>query len=104
MDNGRSFQPDGMKGANARNVWTIATAPYAEAHFATFPPELAERCIRAGSKPGDTILDPFIGAGTTALVADRLGRHAIGLELNPAYAALARSRVIGDAPLLAQVS
>jgi DNA modification methylase len=90
-----------VSGRNLRNVWTIATAPYAEAHFATFPPELAERCIRAGSKPDDTILDPFSGAGTTALVADRLGRHAIGIDLNPQYGGMARERVAKDAGLFA---
>ena len=88
---------------NCRSVWTIATQPYTEAHFATFPPELAERCIKAGSKPGDTILDPFSGAGTTAMVADRLGRDAIGIELNPAYSAMAHKRVVDDCPLFAEV-
>ena len=89
---------------NARNVWTIATQPYSGAHFATMPPELAERCIKAGSKPGDTILDPFGGAGTTGLVADRLNRNAILCELNPEYARLARERLTDDAPLLAVVA
>jgi DNA modification methylase len=161
---------------NARNVWTIATQPYGGAHFATMPPELADRCIRAGTSErgacphcgapwiretsrstetptiapseidrfgtGDAgvhrkiggqyqkwldanpkqttgwsqscacpthapvpqaVLDPFGGAGTTALVADRLGRDATIIELNPAYAALARQRIEGDAPLFAQV-
>jgi DNA modification methylase len=86
---------------NARNVWTIATQPYSGAHFATMPPDLAERCIKAGSRPGDTVLDPFGGAGTTGLVADRLGRDAILCELNPEYARLARERIAADAPLLA---
>ena len=81
---------------NKRSVWTIATAPFSEAHFATFPPELPELCIKAGSKPGDTVLDPFGGAGTTALVADRLQRDAILIELNPEYAAMARRRIDGD--------
>jgi len=89
---------------NARSVWTIATQPYSGAHFATMPPDLAERCIKAGSKPGDTVLDPFGGAGTTGLVADRLQRHAILCELNPEYAALARQRITGDAPLLQAAS
>jgi DNA modification methylase len=89
---------------NARNVWTIATQPYSGAHFATMPPDLAERCIKAGSKPGDTILDPFGGAGTTGLVADRLNRSAILCELNPEYARLARERITGDAPLFGAVS
>ena len=85
---------------NARNVWTIATQPYSGAHFATMPPALAERCIKAGSKPGDMVLDPFGGAGTTGLVADRLGRSATLIELNPEYARLARERITADAPLL----
>lgn len=155
---------------NIRNVWTIATAPYADAHFATFPPELAERCIRAGTSErgccarcgapwvrqtdvsyvqnrtgktgraeptgsngwddGDypnlskvstttgwspscqcgadvvrcTVLDPFAGAGTTGLVADRLGRDAVLIELNPAYSTMARNRIVADAPLFAEVA
>lgn len=162
---------------NSRNVWSIATQPYADAHFATFPPELAERCIRAGSSEGGccatcraplerqtektiafasgsgrsgrkpsgkgaggtqtesgsydvrmgpvvqsatmgwapscqcdaavescTVLDPFSGAGTTSLVADRLGRHAIGIELNPAYSSMAANRVVNDGPLFAEVA
>ena len=89
-------------GRNARSVWTITTKPYAEAHFATFPTELPERCIKAGSRQGDTILDPFIGSGTTAYVARHLARHAIGCELNADYITIARKRLqqlslIGDA-------
>ena len=86
-------------GVNARTVWTIATQPFKEAHFATFPPELPRRCILAGSAVGDTVLDPFAGAGTTLLVADRLGRHGLGIELNPTYAEMARNRIRSDAPL-----
>lgn len=89
---------------NARNVWIIATQPFAGAHFATMPPELAERCIKAGSGPGDTVLDPFAGAFTTALVADRLHRDAIGIELNPAYCAMAQARIERDAGMFAQVA
>ena len=88
---------------NARNVWTITTQPFSGAHFATMPPELAERCIKASSKPGDTILDPFGGAGTTGLVADRLARNAILCELNPEYVNIARERIINDAPLFCQI-
>lgn len=97
----RQDQCSGIR--NKRSVWSIATAPFAEAHFATFPPELPEICIKAGSKQGDIILDPFGGAGTTGLVADRLGRHAILCELNPTYAAMARRRIEGDAPLFVEV-
>jgi DNA modification methylase len=86
---------------NRRSVWTVATQPYSGAHFATFPPALIEPCILAGSKRGDTVLDPFGGAGTTGLVADRLGRDALLIELNPEYAAMARTRIDGDAPLFA---
>lgn len=89
---------------NARNVWTIATQPYSGAHFATMPPDLAERCIKAGSKPGDTVLDPFGGAGTTGLVADRLNRNAVLIELNPEYAGLAKERIQGDAGMFADVA
>lgn len=80
-------------GRNARTVWTIATKPYAEAHFAVFPTELPERCIKAGSRQGDTVLDPFMGSGTTAYVARHLGRHAIGCELNEDYLAITKRRL-----------
>jgi len=66
--------------------------PYTGAHFATFPPALIEPCILAGSRPGDTVLDPFFGSGTTGEVAGRLGRNWIGCELNPDYAPLQRER------------
>ncbi len=71
------------KGRNKRSVWTVATVPYAEAHFATFPPKLIEPCILAGSRPGDVVLDPFMGSGTTAQVAQSLGRAWVGIDLNP---------------------
>ena len=136
----------GLADRNKRSVWTVATTPYSAAHFATFPPELPEICIKAGTSQhgccakcgaqwsrwprpdgqygwqptcrcylrpdgshacGDyevrkheavpcTVLDPFSGAGTTCLVADRLQRHGIGIELNPEYAAMAQRRVDGD--------
>lgn len=89
---------------NARTVWPIATQPYKGAHFATMPPALAERCIKAGTKRGDMVLDPFGGAGTTGLVADRLGRDATLIELNPTYAALARERIKGDNPMFTEVA
>ena len=78
---------------NIRSVWTVATAPYPEAHFATFPPDLIKPCVLAGSRVGDTVLDPFAGAGTTLYVAKELGRSAIGIELNPEYIALAEKRM-----------
>jgi DNA modification methylase len=88
---------------NRRSVWTVATQPYSGAHFATFPPALIEPCILAGCPEGGTVLDPFGGAGTTGLVADRLGRNALLIELNPEYAELARHRIYDDAPLFAEV-
>jgi DNA modification methylase len=78
---------------NRRSVWTVATRPYKGAHFATFPPALIEPCILAGSKPGDIILDPFMGSGTTAQVSIQHGRQYIGCELNPEYATLQQERI-----------
>jgi DNA modification methylase len=77
---------------NKRSVWTIATQPYSEAHFATFPEDLVKPCILAGSRPGDTVLDPFAGSGTTGKVAIEFGRRALLIELNPDYIELARIR------------
>lgn len=84
---------------NKRSVWTVASQPFKGAHFATFPPALIEPCILAGSRRGDVVLDPFGGAGTTAIVADRLGRDSILVELNPDYAAMAEARLVAEAPL-----
>lgn len=78
---------------NKRSVWTVTTKPYKEAHFATYPPDLIEPCILAGSKEGDLVLDPFSGSGTTGEVALRHNRHYIGLELNPEYAEISRKRI-----------
>lgn len=89
--NGRYFET-----RNKRSVWTVATQPFSEAHFATFPPALIEPMIKAGCPVGGTVLDPFGGAGTTGLVADRLQRNAILIELNPEYAAIADRRINGD--------
>ena len=89
---------------NKRSVWTVATQPFSDAHFATFPPKLIAPCILAGCPEGGTVLDPFGGAGTTGLVADRHGRNAILIELNPEYAAMARRRIAGDSPLFAEVA
>ncbi len=87
-------------GGNKRSVWTIATQPFPDAHFATFPEALAETCIQAGCPKGGVVLDPFGGAGTTGLVADRLGRDAVLIELNPAYAQMAHERIVRPLPLL----
>ena len=79
---------------NKRSVWTVTTKPYSGAHFATFPPDLIEPCIKAGCPVGGTVLDPFGGAGTTAVVAESLGRKSILIELNPAYADMAEKRIV----------
>ena len=83
--------PNGVK--NKRSVWNITTQPYKGAHFATFPKKLVEPCVLAGSRSGDTVLDPFSGSGTTVLVAKEHGRIGIGLELNPKYIQLAEERL-----------
>ena len=80
-------------GRNRRTVWEIATQPYPEAHFATFPVDLVKPCVLAGSKAGDTLLDPFVGSGTTCYVAKELGRQAIGIDLKPKYLDLAAKRL-----------
>ena len=84
-------ESDGFR--NRRSVWTVATRPYKGAHFATFPPALIEPCILAGSRPGDIVLDPFMGSGTTAAVALQHGRQYLGCELNPAYQPLQDARI-----------
>ena len=78
---------------NKRSVWSIPPKPYKGAHFAVFPPELIEQCILAGSKPSDIILDPFMGSGTTAMVAKKLSRSYIGCELHKEYASLQTDRI-----------
>lgn len=78
---------------NRRSVWSVATRPYKGAHFATFPPALIEPCILAGSRPGDVVLDPFMGSGTTAAVAIEHGRRYIGCELNESYGCLQEKRI-----------
>ena len=103
----KDFQREGNKLAfgsqtyptrNCRSVWTIPTQSYSGAHFATYPEKLVEPCIKAGTKAGDVVLDPFCGSGTTGKVAVKLGRDFIGIELNPEYIELAKKR-IGDAVL-----
>ena len=83
---------DGFR--NKRSVWKITTKPYKEAHFAVFPPKIPELCIKAGSKEGDIVLDPFFGSGTTGWVAQRLGRKWIGIELNAEYIKIAEKRFL----------
>ena len=88
-----SKMEDGSCGRNRRSVWTVTTTPYKEAHFATFPPKLIEPCILAGSRPGDVVLDPFNGSGTTGQVSLENGRNYIGIELNPEYIKLTEKRL-----------
>ena len=87
-------------GANARSVWTIATQGFPGAHFATFPADIPRRCILAGCPENGLVLDPFAGSGTTLAMAVRLGRRAIGIELNPEYCELARKRIAAETPSL----
>ena len=92
----RSGEYDGKR--NRRSVWTVATRPYKGAHFATFPPDLIEPCILAGSREGDIVLDPFMGSGTTAQVALQNGRQYLGCELNEDYKALQDDRIAKALP------
>ena len=94
---------DSYESANKRSVWTVTTKPFKGAHFAVFPPDLIEPCILAGCPKDGTVLDPFGGAGTTGLVADRNDRNAILIELNDEYAEMARDRLYNDAPLFVDV-
>ena len=80
---------------NKRDVWQINSVPYKGAHFAAYPPKLVETCLLAGCPPDGIVLDPFLGSGTTAAVAKQMGRHYIGIELNPDYCALAEQRIGG---------
>lgn len=80
-------------GRNKRTVWTVTPKPFKEAHFAVYPPDLIEPCIKAGCPEGGTVLDPFFGAGTTGLVAESCGRNTIGVELNKDYITIARKRL-----------
>lgn len=82
---------------NKRSVWTVANKPFKGAHFATFPSGLVETCILAGSSGGDIVLDPFMGAGTTGLVAVQTAREFIGIELNPDYIEIAKGRIYPNA-------
>jgi DNA modification methylase len=92
IEGGQSLMenPDGCR--NKRSVWNVPTAPYKEAHFATYPPDLIKPCILAGTKAGDMVLDPFGGSGTTGQVALELGRKATLIELNPDYAKIIDQR------------
>jgi len=91
-------------GRNKRSVWKIATKPFKGAHFAVMPEALVDPCILAGSRVGDTVLDPFAGSGTVGMVALRHDRNFIGVELNPDYAEIARDRITNDGPLFNEVT
>lgn len=88
---------------NPRSVWTIPTHAFRGAHFATFPPELASRCITAGCPVGGTVLDPFGGSGTVGLAADRQHKHAVLIDLDERNLPMANERIAGEAPLFAEV-
>ena len=87
------YGEDGLR--HKRDVWTVSIKPYKESHFATYPPDLIRPCILAGSKPGGVVLDPFMGSGTTAVVALEEGRQYVGVELNPEYVKMAEVRIAG---------
>ena len=89
---------------NKRSVWTVPTKPYAEAHFATFPPELITPCILAGCPEDGIVLDPFMGSGTVAATALRLNRNYLGCELNPDYIALANNRIYSAGTLFVEIN
>ncbi len=91
MDSSLAIMPDKR---NRRSVWTIPTESYSGAHFATFPQALVEPCVLAGSRVGDIVFDPFMGSGTVAQVAQRLGRRWLGAELNPSYINLQSERTL----------
>ena len=88
-DNAYAYRPK----RNKRDVWTVTTKPFKGAHFATFPPDLIKPCILAGSPSGGIVLDPFMGSGTTGMVARQLDRHYIGIELNADYVEMAENRI-----------
>ena len=81
---------------NKRDVWIINTVPFKGGHYAAYPPKLVETCLLAGCPEGGIVLDPFMGSGTTGMVAKQLNRHYIGVELNPEYADLALARIGGE--------
>lgn len=90
-------------GRNKRTVWQIPLSKYPDAHFAVFPEKLVETCVLASTRPNDVVLDPFLGSGTTAAVAQKLGRHYIGIDCNEVYCALAKARVQEVQPALGLV-
>ncbi len=93
-----------VNGRNCRSVWNIHTQGFAGAHFATFPPKLVEPCIKAATRPGDFVLDPFFGSGTVGLVAQELRRRYVGIELHPEYVALAADRLRAVEPKIVRIA
>lgn len=93
LHNGRWDQAFNPKGRNKRTVWSIPLSKFRGAHFAVFPEKLVEPPILASTKPGDTVLDPFAGSGTAGVVAKRLGRNFVGIELVPEFAEMAQRRI-----------
>jgi DNA modification methylase len=94
------YESKAVRGPNQRNlrtVWDVNTRPGPETNFATFPVDLIKPCILLGSRIGDLALDPFIGSGTTGVIANRLGRRFVGIELNPEYVDIAERRLNGQA-------
>nr|WP_198647111.1 site-specific DNA-methyltransferase [Pannonibacter carbonis] len=91
-------------GRNLRSVWNINTTPFPGAHFATFPQKLIEPCLKASSRPGDFVLDPFFGSGTVGLAAEEMGRSYVGIELNPEYVALAADRLKASKETIVRVA
>lgn len=91
-------------GRNKRSVWEVATQPFSEAHFATFPPKLIAPCVLAGCPEGGTVLDPFAGSGTTLWASEQLERNSIGIELNPEYCEMIRRRMATIEPSLFNIS
>ena len=81
---------------NKRDVWKINTVPFKGGHYAAYPPKLVETCLLAGCPEGGIVLDPFMGSGTTGMVASQMGRHFVGIELNPEYTELAYKRIGGE--------
>jgi DNA modification methylase len=98
---GNVYEPNGKR--NKRSVWSIATKPFKDAHFAVMPEALAEPCVLAGSEPGDLVLDPFSGAGTVGVVATRNQRNYVGFELNSEYVAIAEKRLQDQGGMLVNV-
>jgi DNA modification methylase len=97
-----AFREDGMR--NTRTVWTVNTEPSSEAHFATYPQRLVERMLSAGCPENGIVLDPFFGSGTTGLVAKKMNRHYIGIELNPEYVDIAKKRIYREIGLFNHIT